>query len=224
MNPVSFSSPASDVGSSRDSFIPQQGLVSFASLLAAARPVGPRFEVPESETGFKPPSAEQLVSPSRLVTSAPAHLPDRAGEWLPAIEKAAADQGVDPQLLTALVWTESAFRVGAVSPAGAIGLGQLMPGTAAGMGVDPFDPHDNLRGAATYLAQQLNTFGSVDLALAAYNAGPGRVTKSGGIPNIAETQAYVRIVTDRYQTLRASEQSDGVQQSIVSTDNPLEGK
>ena len=208
MNPISSASPMADAGPARHNFIRQPGLVTFSSLLASARPVGPKFEARESEGGTAAVSASRFVAPAHLSPSASAHLPERAAEWLPAIEQAAIDQGVDPKLLTALVWTESAFRVGAVSPAGAIGLGQLMPGTAAGMGVDPFDPEDNLRGAATYLAQQLNAFGSVDLALAAYNAGPGRVVKSGGIPNIAETQAYVRIVTDRYETLKASMRSD----------------
>ena len=99
------------------------------------------------------------------------------------------------------MWTESAFRIDAISPAGAIGLGQLMPGTARSLGVDPYDPIQNLDGAANYISQQLRHFGSVDLALAAYNAGPGRVLQSGGVPNIAETQAYVRSVGDRYDQL-----------------------
>jgi len=72
-----------------------------------------------------------------------------------------------------------------------------MPGTAADLGVDPYDPIQNLDGAANYLRQQIDRFGSDELALAAYNAGPGRVIQSGGIPNISETQAYVRIVTAR---------------------------
>jgi len=219
MNPISFTTTES--GPTRHNFIRQPGLVSFSSLLESARPVGPRFEPRERESGVSAVPSSRLVSPARLSGSVPAHLPDRAAEWLPAIEQAAIDQGVDPQLLTALVWTESAFRVDAVSPAGAIGLGQLMPGTAAGMGVDPLDPRDNLRGAATYLAQQLSAFGSVDLALAAYNAGPGRVVKSGGIPNIAETQAYVRIVTDRYDMLKSSAAAD--RHAAIQEPTPVPG-
>ena len=178
------------------------GAVSFAALLAAARPVGPELDL---ETAVRPSAGASLTSDYssvQLAGIASGVLPARAGEWLPAVQQAARSQDVDPDLLTALVWTESAFRVDAISPAGAIGLGQLMPGTAAGLGVDPHDPRENLRGSATYLAQQLRTFGSVELALAAYNAGPGRVHQSGGVPNIAETQAYVRIVSDRYNTIR----------------------
>ena len=95
-------------------------------------------------------------------------------------------------LFETLIQRESAFDPRAVSPKGAKGLGQLMPGTAAELGVaDPFDPIANLDGAARYLVAQLHTFGSVELALAAYNAGPGAVRKHGGIPPFAETRAYV---------------------------------
>ena len=76
---------------------------------------------------------------------------------------------------------------------------QLMPGTAAAMGVDPRDPEDNLRGGALYLRQQLDRFGSVPLALAAYNAGPGAVTRFGGMPPFRETRAYVASIMARWQ-------------------------
>lgn len=178
-----------------------EGLRSFAELLASARPAGPVIDLgPGDEIGLLP-TAIGVAPAARLTSGAVASLPSRAEPWLGHIEQAAVRHGVDPRLLTALVWTESAFREDALSPAGAIGLGQLMPGTAAGMGVDPHDPLQNLDGAATYIATQLRNFGSVDLALAAYNAGPGRVQRAGGVPNIAETQAYVRIVTDRYESL-----------------------
>lgn len=178
-----------------------EGVRSFASVLASARTAGPRIEVDAEQLAGFAAAPAALQPAARLAPAAAATLPSRAATWLGPIEDAARRHGVDPRLLTALVWTESAFRVDAVSPAGAIGLGQLMPGTAAGMGVDPHDPLQNLDGAATYLATQLRNFGSVDLALAAYNAGPGRVQRAGGIPEIAETQAYVRIVTDRYDSL-----------------------
>ena len=90
-----------------------------------------------------------------------------------------------------MIGVESAWNQGAVSPKGATGLGQLMPGTAAELGVDPNDPYQNIEGAARYLSQQYGTFGTWPLALAAYNAGPGAVRKYGGIPPFAETQAYV---------------------------------
>lgn len=89
---------------------------------------------------------------------------------------------------------ESAFNPEAESQVGAIGLGQLMPDTADALGVDPHDPEDNLRGSARYLLAQLESFGSAELALAAYNAGPEAVRKYDGIPPYAETLAHVASV------------------------------
>ncbi len=196
-------SPVSGTIAARDQSHPfvGAGLRSFADFLASARPAGPLIDLGPGDDIESLQTSFAAVPAARLTSGAVASLPSRAEPWLGHIEQAAARHGVDPRLLTALVWTESAFREDAVSPAGAIGLGQLMPGTAAGMGVDPHDPLQNLDGAATYIATQLRNFGSVDLALAAYNAGPGRVQRAGGVPNIAETQAYVRIVTDRYESL-----------------------
>jgi hypothetical protein len=99
--------------------------------------------------------------------------------------------GIDPDLFVRQIQAESAFRPDAVSSAGAIGLGQLMPATAKELGVDPTDPVQNLEGAARYMKQQLDRFGDPALALAAYNAGPSRVAKANGVPNITETQNYV---------------------------------
>jgi hypothetical protein len=99
--------------------------------------------------------------------------------------------GIDPDLFVRQIQAESAFRPDAVSSAGAIGLGQLMPATAKELGVDPNDPVQNLEGAARYMKQQLDRFGDPALALAAYNAGPSRVAKANGVPNITETQNYV---------------------------------
>jgi soluble lytic murein transglycosylase-like protein len=128
-------------------------------------------------------------------------LPEAGRPWASHIEAAATEAGVDPRLLAALTWAESGFHAAARSGAGAIGLTQLMPGTAAGLGVDPADPVQNLRGGARYLRAQLDRFGSVELALAAYNAGPGRVAQAGGVPRIAETQAYVPRVLSYYARL-----------------------
>ena len=115
-----------------------------------------------------------------------------------AVEQLAEAHQISPVLLEALVWQESRWRAGARSPAGAIGLAQLMPGTARDLGVDPRDPNANLAGGARYLRQQLDRFnGDVERALAAYNAGPGRVLRAGGIPRISETQSYVRSIVDR---------------------------
>ncbi len=126
-------------------------------------------------------------------------LPESGQRWASAIESAAAAAGVDPTLLGALVEAESGFDQSAVSHAGALGLAQLMPATARGLGVNPADPMQNLLGGARYLKEQLDRFGSIELALAAYNAGPGRVMAAGGIPNIAETQNYVRKVMNAYR-------------------------
>lgn len=130
-------------------------------------------------------------------------LPPAGRSWAAAIEATARRHGVDPQLFAALIWTESAFRPGAVSHAGALGLAQLMPTTARGLGVDPRDPLQNLDGGARYLRTQLDRFGRVDLALAAYNAGPNRVAAAGSqVPDIVETQLHVVRVLDRYERLR----------------------
>ena len=94
-------------------------------------------------------------------------------------------------LFRALVEAESSYNPTAVSPKGAYGLGQLMPDTARGLGVDPRDPSQNLDGAARYLLAQLATFKDIDLALAAYNAGPHRVVEYSGVPPFAETRDYI---------------------------------
>lgn len=94
-------------------------------------------------------------------------------------------------LFRANIAVESAFNPDARSSVGAIGLGQLMPGTADLLGVDPHDPEDNLHGSARYLLAQLEDFGAADLALAAYNAGPEAVRDYGGIPPYAETEGHV---------------------------------
>jgi soluble lytic murein transglycosylase-like protein len=105
---------------------------------------------------------------------------------------------VSPALLDAVVWQESRWNVDAVSPAGARGLAQLMPATARMMGVDPDDPHANLEGGARYLRMQLDRFGGdLEKALAAYNAGPARVVKAGGVPAIRETRDYVAAILAR---------------------------
>lgn len=103
-----------------------------------------------------------------------------------------------------LIQQESSFRPDVVSPKGAIGLGQLMPATAKELGVDPTDPMQNLEGAAKYLSQQLKRFGDPSLALAAYNAGPTRVANLGRVPNIAETQNYVKTILGEGQTTMAT--------------------
>jgi soluble lytic murein transglycosylase-like protein len=105
---------------------------------------------------------------------------------------------LSPALIEALVWQESRWRADAVSPVGARGLAQLMPGTARDLGVNPLDPFANLEGGARYLREQLDRFdGNIEKALAAYNAGPGRVIAAGGVPRIRETQGYVAAIMGR---------------------------
>ena len=122
------------------------------------------------------------------------------------ITAAASKHGIDPALLAGLVKQESGFNPNAGSPAGARGLTQLMPATAAGLGVtNVLDPIQNLDGGAKYLRQQLDAFGGdVTRALAAYNAGPGAVQRYGGVPPYAETQNYVRIVQANAAQYRAA--------------------
>lgn len=123
--------------------------------------------------------------------------PDRANATDPYTD-AARRHGLDPGLLRAVAWTESRGHNSAISPKGAIGIMQLMPGTAAALGVNPHDPLANIDGGAAYLARQLATFRSVPLALAAYNAGPGAVTRYRGVPPYAETRRYVGSILARW--------------------------
>ena len=114
------------------------------------------------------------------------------------VAELAARFDLSPTLIEALVWQESRWRADAVSPVGARGLAQLMPGTARELGVNPDDPFANLEGGARYLREQLDRFdGDLEKALAAYNAGPGRVIRAGGIPRIRETQHYVAAIMGR---------------------------
>ena len=114
------------------------------------------------------------------------------GPYLQMARQAARRHNVPEDLFLRLVQQESNWRSKARSHKGAIGLAQLMPGTAALLGVDPNDPAQNLDGGARYLRQMYQKFGSWRLALAAYNAGPGAVEKHGGVPPYRETRRYVR--------------------------------
>ena len=114
------------------------------------------------------------------------------------LARTAARYSLSPALLEALVWQESRWHNEAVSPKGARGLTQLMPATALALGVDPRDPVANLEGGARYLRVLLDRFGGdVIKALAAYNAGPERVERAGGVPAIRETRSYVAAIIAR---------------------------
>ena len=116
------------------------------------------------------------------------------GPYLAMAKDAARRHDVPEDLFLRLVHQESGFNSAARSNKGAIGLAQLMPATAAKLGVDPHDPFQNLEGGARYLAQQYKKFGSWRLALAAYNAGPAAVEKHKGVPPYNETRIYVRVI------------------------------
>jgi len=121
------------------------------------------------------------------------------GQLQPLIQEAAQKEGLEADLLRAVAEQESGFRACAVSPKGAMGLMQLMPGTAQELGVrDPFDPQESLLSGAHYLKQLLTRFGgNAALALGAYNAGAGRVEEAGGVPEIPETTRYVQQILAR---------------------------
>jgi soluble lytic murein transglycosylase-like protein len=116
--------------------------------------------------------------------------------------QAANRYGIDASLLAAVASQESSFDSSAVSPAGAQGLMQFMPATAKGLGVNPLDPASAINGAAKYLSQLTEQFGSTQLAVAAYNAGPGTVSRYGGVPPYSETQNYVRAVMTKAEAYR----------------------
>jgi soluble lytic murein transglycosylase-like protein len=165
------------------------------------------FEKLELE-GFQPnpPGAEPL--PSFQAPAAPA--PARPPAVIPAsnprqlVQDAAERHGIPPAFLHSVAQAESAYRVNAVSPAGAIGIMQLMPGTAAGLKADPHDPFENVEAGARHLASLLEKYdGSSVKALAAYNAGEGAVARYGGVPPYSETRLYVRKVIDNYRRLSA---------------------
>lgn len=124
----------------------------------------------------------------------PAYRGNQRSKYLPHARAVARKHGIPEDLFLRLVQQESGWNPAARSHKGARGLAQLMPATAAKLGVNPNDPLQNLEGGARYLRQQYNTFGNWQLALAAYNAGPGAVQKYRGIPPYRETKNYVRII------------------------------
>lgn len=142
-----------------------------------------------------------LASVNQKMTTPIASTAMNNGQYGQIIKQAAAQFDLPENLIASIIKQESNFNNNAVSHAGAKGLMQLMPGTAKFLGVkDSFDPVQNITGGARYLRQMLNQFnGNVELALAAYNAGPGNVKKYGGIPPFKETQNYVKKVLNNYQ-------------------------
>ena len=158
----------------------------FASQLAVLD--GRAAQQYNDSTRLQPPRAEPPAGVGPLFTGR------YDGPWLAVARDAARQHGVPEDLFLRLVQQESGWNNGAVSPKGALGLAQLMPDTAALLGVDPADPEENLEGGARYLRMQFNAFGTWPLALAAYNAGPGAVEEHGGVPPFAETENYVQVI------------------------------
>jgi cell wall-associated NlpC family hydrolase len=130
----------------------------------------------------------------------------------PMFESAGQTYGLDPLLLASVAKQESGFQTDAVSSAGAVGLMQLMPATAAGLGVDPTDPSSAIDGAAQLLSGYLSDYGgSVPLALAAYNAGPGAVSEYGGVPPYGQTQNYVSDITSMLSSAQSADsETEGI--------------
>lgn len=185
----------------------------FAGITLAHRseiePVATAIEVPSwMKTGIAPSTLYPAVFPSLALTDGcgetryrprgdlPASTELRRLRHFPLIATIACEEKVPVGLFDALIWQESRYHALARSPKGAIGLAQLMPGTARELGVgDPWDVVQNLRGGARYLRMQIEEFGRYDLALAAYNAGPGRVRATRSIPRNRETIDYVRTIS-----------------------------
>jgi soluble lytic murein transglycosylase-like protein len=164
--------------------IDDQGAV-FSRHVSGAVTWAPSAPVAEKTNG----EIDGTVPAAAMTMITPPKVPDA---WRASLLTAAGRYGISSDLLAALVWQESRWHASAVSPKGATGLTQLMPGTARALAVDARDPAANLAGGAQYLRRMLDMFdGDVERALAAYNAGPARVQRANGIPAIAETRSYV---------------------------------
>jgi soluble lytic murein transglycosylase-like protein len=157
---------------------------------------------------FKPDCAPLTYRPSGFLARS---AETRRAAYYGMMSEVACEHGIPTGLFDAMIIRESGYNPIATSTANAYGFAQLMPGTAVGLGVDRFDPMQNMQGGARYLHQQLDRFGHVHLALAAYNAGPGRV-RDGVIPQIAETHAYVSNIISNWSRL------NGVQASFDRND------
>ncbi len=169
-------------------------------------PGGGQVELPASAVvRFEPDgdAAESVAAPQPAAAEKfPVPMPLSVND---AVERFAAEAGLPAELIHAVVAEESAYRTDAVSAKGAVGPMQLMPQTAAGLGVDPYNPMENIRGGIDYLKQLLERYEGRDdqivRALAAYNAGPHRVEKYDGVPPYSETRAYVSRVIARFMQL-----------------------
>ncbi len=160
---------------------------------------GKMIDAPHTGASVRVDDVGQPTSIRRVIgtpdaSSGTASLAPSLAQYAPLFSAAGAQYGVPANVLAAVAQVESGGDASAVSPAGAEGLMQLMPSTAQGLGVDPFDPAQAVDGAAQVLSGDLRQFGSLPLALAAYNAGPGAVEQANAVPAYPETQAYVQKV------------------------------
>ena len=177
------------------------------------------------------PSATTYAIPGTTFRSTRPIVARRAVAYDALIEEYSAAQKVDPNLVRAVIQAESGFNPRARSIKGAMGLMQLMPATAIELGVtDPYDPAQNIRGGIAYLRQLIDKYNDVDLALAAYNAGPTAVAKYDGIPPYRETRNYVRKIKSSTKITTPSgtilyrivEIVDG-RESVRYSDKPVQG-
>ena len=176
-----------------------------------SRTLGDSPQQSETHSGVRPLDLLKDFAPARTGAPAPTrpgHSPTPAPKRIENLDdivvEAARQTKLDPELIFAVIETESAGNASAVSPKGALGLMQLMPDTAREVGVlDPLNPFENVLGGARYLSRMLQRFGGdLELALAAYNAGPTAVEKHGGVPPYRETREYVQKVTRLYRARR----------------------
>ena len=174
----------------------------------------------------KDPSAQtyHIAPGAAFRTTTP--LTGKAARYQPLIEEHASRNEVSPDLVTAVIQAESAFNPWALSPKGAMGLMQLMPATAAELGVeDAYDPEENIRAGVAYLKRLLDSYdGNVELALAAYNAGPGAVKKYGGsVPPYRETRSYVAKI-QRSVAAAGTSGRQGPRRAIYKTVEIVDGR
>lgn len=199
--------------SSKDN-ITFEKLLSDASVLAADSDTNSDEDSLSSITGSLDKTgidrSVEVLRARRALASSTSYIPTNKTELMDlinkAIESASLKYGVDKTLIRAVIKQESSFDPKSISSCGAQGLMQLMPGTADSLGVtDPFNIQQNIDGGTKYLKDQLSSFNNnINLALAAYNAGPNSVTKYDGIPPYAETQDYIKKVTQYYNQYKLS--------------------
>lgn len=163
------------------------------------------------QPGFAPnPSPETPPTAPTVAKAAAPTPPSPPLHPKQLVEQAAERHGIPPAFLHSVAQAESGYQPKAVSPKGAIGIMQLMPGTAAQLQADPHDPAQNVEAGARHLASLLEKYqGSSAKALAAYNAGEGAVARYGGVPPYSETQSYVRKVIENYKKLSAATNAAG---------------